>query len=143
MVNAGTYPALCVNSYPVLPLSGTPMGGTFSGLGVSGNNFNPFIAWTSVHSIIYSYTNANGCTNTATTNITVNALPVVNAGMYPAQCVSHNIGFIRHSFRWYFHRSWCSGNNFNASVAGTGTKTIISIHRWQWLHQQCYYRHYC
>ena len=86
-VNAGMYPAQCVSA-TTLALSGTPSGGTFSGPGVSGSNFNASMAGVGSHTITYSFTNGNGCTNTATTNVTVNALPMVNAGMYPAQCVS-------------------------------------------------------
>ena len=57
------------------PSSGSPMGGSFSGLGVSGNNFNASVAGTGTKTITYSYTDGNGCSNSATTNITVNALP--------------------------------------------------------------------
>lgn len=54
-------------------LTGTPAGGTFSGTGVSGSSFSPMTAGTGTHTITYSYTDVNGCGNTATANITVNS----------------------------------------------------------------------
>ncbi len=53
-------------------LTGTPAGGIFSGTGVSGTNFNPSAAGLGTWTITYTYTNGSGCTDTATTNITVN-----------------------------------------------------------------------
>ncbi len=43
-------------------LTGTPSGGTFHGPGVSGNQFDPSSAGLGQHSIVYTYTNGNGCT---------------------------------------------------------------------------------
>jgi polyhydroxybutyrate depolymerase len=50
---------------------GTPTGGTFSGTGVTGNNFNPSAAGIGNHVITYSYTDNNNCSNTATEPIVV------------------------------------------------------------------------
>lgn len=124
MVNAGTYPAQCVSA-TTLALSGSPSGGTFSGPGVTGNNFNASVAGTGSKTITYTYTNGNGCTNAATTNIVVNALPVVNAGTYPAQCVSATTLMLAGSpMGGTFSGPGVTVSNFNASVAGTGSKTI-------------------
>lgn len=124
VVNAGTYPAQCVNA-TTLTLSGSPMGGTFSGPGVSGNNFNASMAGTGMHTITYSFTNGSGCSNSATTTITVNGLPVVNAGSYAAQCVSENtLTLVGSPMGGTFSGPGVSGNNFNASVAGSGSHTI-------------------
>lgn len=56
-------------------LIGTPAGGTFSGTGVSGSNFNPSAAGIGIWPITYKYTTENGCPYTSTTNITVNPAP--------------------------------------------------------------------
>ncbi|MBL0084449.1 MAG: putative Ig domain-containing protein [Saprospiraceae bacterium] len=124
MVNAGSYGPLCVSS-TTQALSGNPMGGSFSGTGVSGNNFNASMAGAATHTITYNFTDGNGCTNSATTNIIVNALPMVNAGMYPAQCVSATtLALAGSPMGGTFSGPGVSGNNFNASMAGTGSKTI-------------------
>ena len=49
----------------------TPAGGTFSGAGVVGGNFNPATAGTGNHYVVYSSTNADGCNDIDSTMITV------------------------------------------------------------------------
>jgi Secretion system C-terminal sorting domain len=61
---------ICVNG-GLVALSGTPSGGVFSGLGVSGTNFNPLLGATGNNNVIYTFTNSNACTNKATIVITV------------------------------------------------------------------------
>ena len=53
-------------------LTSSPVGGTFSGIGVSGTNFNSTISGSGSVTVIYSYTDANSCTNTSSqiTNVT-------------------------------------------------------------------------
>jgi hypothetical protein len=55
-----------------ITLVGTPAGGTFSGPGVTGTSFNPATAGSGTHTITYDFTDANGCTGSATLTITVN-----------------------------------------------------------------------
>ena len=83
-VNAGTYSPVCTDAADIV-LTGTPAGGTYSGTGVSGGNFDPSAG---TQTITYSFTNASGCPGSATATITVNPLPVVSAGTYPAVCAS-------------------------------------------------------
>lgn len=52
---------------------GTPAGGTYSGTGVAAGQFDPATAGTGTHTITYTYTDGNNCTNTATTDIVVDA----------------------------------------------------------------------
>ncbi|MCR9174001.1 MAG: M43 family zinc metalloprotease [bacterium] len=57
---------------PSFTLSGgTPAGGTYSGPGVTGGDFDPATAGLGTHTITYEYTDGNGCTNTATQDILV------------------------------------------------------------------------
>ncbi len=62
----------CVN-YSNVTLAGAPAGGTFSGSGVNGASFDPAVAGVGTHVVTYAYTDANGCSNTATTSIVVDA----------------------------------------------------------------------
>ncbi len=50
----------------------SPAGGSFSGPGITGNNFTPASAGAGTQAITYSFTDANGCSNIAVRNITVN-----------------------------------------------------------------------
>lgn len=63
-------------------LNGTPAGGTWSGPGVSGNAFDPSVG-IGTPSLTYTFTDANGCTNTDAVAIQVNACVGVeeNAGV--------------------------------------------------------------
>jgi hypothetical protein len=65
--------SLCVND-PSFLLSGeSPSGGTWSGTGVSGNNFDPLAASSGWSAIMYSVTDTNGCSNSAYDSIYVDA----------------------------------------------------------------------
>jgi len=47
-------------------MTGTPAGGIFSGPGVSGDTFDPAVAGVGIHQVIYTYTDAFGCSNADT-----------------------------------------------------------------------------
>lgn len=67
---------ICEQASPVT-LSATPVGGTFTGTGVSNGMFNPAFAGGGVHTVAYTYTNTLGCTNTAEIQIEVSDAPAV------------------------------------------------------------------
>lgn len=50
---------------PAITLSATPVGGTFSGIGVNGNTFDPSLAGTGRYLLQYTYSASNGCTYTS------------------------------------------------------------------------------
>ncbi|TNE53373.1 MAG: PKD domain-containing protein [Bacteroidetes bacterium] len=52
---------------------GDPSGGTYSGDGISGNTFDPTVAGVGSHTITYSFTDGNGCSNTISGDIIVDA----------------------------------------------------------------------
>jgi PKD repeat protein len=86
VVSAGTNKSFCVDA-GIQQLIGSPSGGVWSGTGVSASGaFNPVNAGVGTHFIMYSFTNSNNCTNTATVNISVNPLPVVDAGQNLSFC---------------------------------------------------------
>jgi hypothetical protein len=55
---------------------GTPAGGAFSGTGVQNGQFDPSTG-AGTYSISYSYTDANGCSGSATQSITVAPMPTI------------------------------------------------------------------
>lgn len=71
-VTLSQFTAVCSTDAAFSLTGGSPAGGTYSGTGVSGGQFNPVAAGIGSFPIIYSYTNANGCSNTATQSIVVN-----------------------------------------------------------------------
>lgn len=110
---------------------GTPVGGSYSGIGVSnsfGNfYFNPSTAY-GTRILTYTYTNANGCTNTATRVVTVDSNATVNAGADIVKCgnlvipISATKGGIATTTTW---TSSGTGTFANASALNT-TYTLSS-----------------
>ncbi len=73
--------SICANS-PVINLSTTlnanPLGGSWSGAGVTTPNFNPAVAGVGTHTLTYTY-GSGTCLTTATSDITVNPTPIILA----------------------------------------------------------------
>jgi hypothetical protein len=69
-VSMGTDEEMCDN-VGILNLAGTPTGGIFSGPGVTGDEFNPLTAGVGIHTLTYTFEDANGCSNSSTAIYTV------------------------------------------------------------------------
>ena len=67
--------SLCTTDPPLLLDGNTPTGGSFSGMGVSGNSFDPSIG-AGDYPVPYSYTDANNCTANANDTMHVEFVPV-------------------------------------------------------------------
>ena len=59
-------------------LMASPMGGTFSGTGVTGSNFDPSTAGIGNHVITYTYTDVHGCTNSDSITLVVASCAGIN-----------------------------------------------------------------
>ncbi len=72
-----------------VPLTPSPVGGTFSGHGVSGTNFDPSVAGVGTHTIYYTYSDGNGCTETSSQSVRVDICAgvtdhsLVNVSLFP------------------------------------------------------------
>ena len=71
VVTAAALPATICISDESVALTGSPSGGTWSGVGVSGNNFIPGNTGIRSYILTYTYTSAQGCTNRATVTASV------------------------------------------------------------------------
>jgi Zn-dependent metalloprotease len=78
--------ALC-NTGTAITLNATPAGGTFSGTGVTGNQFNPNGLASNDYVLSYNYTDANNCSNSDTANVLVSAAACTASGI---NTVSYN-----------------------------------------------------
>ena len=65
------FSTVCVYNPSMALSGGAPAGGTYSGLGVTGGNFDPATAGNGTHTITYTYTDGNNCEGSATNTITV------------------------------------------------------------------------
>ncbi len=94
-----TAPAdLCIDAGVQAGLGGgTPTGGVYSGPGVTddGNgmtySFDPAAAGVGVHTITYTFTDGNSCTNSASDNVEVFALPTVTFTALADLCVDAGV----------------------------------------------------
>ncbi len=112
VVSAGTYSASCANAADIT-LVGSPLGGTFSGIGVTGNLFDPSVG---TQTISYNYTDGNGCSNSNSTLITVNPMPIVNAGSYSAVCQNVlTVNLVGNPVGGVFSGTGVSGNVFSTT----------------------------
>ena len=90
-INISAVSPLCATDAPIT-LTATPAGGTFSGNGVTGTNFDPSLAGPGMHTITYDYTDPNtGCSNSGNITIEVQDCgcanpPVVDAGADQSAC---------------------------------------------------------
>ncbi|WAC01295.1 hypothetical protein N7U66_14490 [Lacinutrix neustonica] len=94
-----TAPAdLCVDAGVQTGLGGgTATGGVYSGAGVTddGNGmtyaFDPAAAGVGVHTLTYTFTDGNGCTNVASDDVEVFALPTVNYTALADLCIDAGV----------------------------------------------------
>ena len=91
VVDAGPNFAVCIDA-GVQTLNGTPSGGTWTGTGITNptGEFTPSVAGTGNKTLTYSFTNGNGCTAADNIVVTVNPLPIVNAGPDTTACDQPN-----------------------------------------------------
>jgi len=108
------------------PLTGTPAGGVFSGNGISGNSFYPFIADTGIHNITYTYTAGTGCINSISQTVEVTPMPVASfTGLSASICVSAEPDTLTGTpTGGIFSGNGISGNAFDPSIAGVGIHNV-------------------
>ncbi|MCF8366145.1 MAG: hypothetical protein K9H16_10200, partial [Bacteroidales bacterium] len=79
---------VCIDDDPFTLTGGTPAGGTYSGTGVTDNEFDPADAGLGAWEITYEYEDTYGCVSSCTFEITVEPAPSVDAGTDASICES-------------------------------------------------------
>ncbi|MBX7182601.1 MAG: T9SS type A sorting domain-containing protein, partial [Bacteroidia bacterium] len=115
----------CTSS-PIVSLTGNPANGTFSGPGVSGVNFDPLFAGQGTHTVVYSITDGNGCFNSDSQTVVVNASPIAQIqGLNPSYCLDAvPVSLTGSPSGGTFSGPGIVGNTFDPSIAGSGQFTI-------------------
>jgi predicted transcriptional regulator len=90
-VSLGSYASICEGSSPMTLSGGTPLGGVYSGVAVSGGQFNPSTSGVGTFTIYYDYTDGIGCSSQDSSTITVNPLPSISMGNDTSICVGSSI----------------------------------------------------
>lgn len=119
-VTLSSFTPACDNNPPVTLTGGLPAGGTWSGTSVTGNMFDPSAG---TQTITYTYTDANGCTDSDSQTLTVNTAPVASLTFTTPHCVTDAPYTLVEGSpaggTWM--GTGVSGSIFNPQVAGTGT----------------------
>jgi hypothetical protein len=114
----------CENS-AVVNLNLSPQGGQLIGNGIQSNTFVPSLAGAGNHSIIYTATNANQCSNSDTVNLTVHALPQTTIYGDTVVCMGDSVNLSVNGNSNYLWDFGISGNNF--FVYGVNSRYIRVI----------------
>jgi len=113
---------LCINE-PAIQLNAATSGGTWSGAGMTGDQFDPSTAGVGTHEIIYEI--VGSCGNSDTTQIEV--LNQADATITPQGPFCENDGFVvltAADSGGIWTGSGVTGNIFDPATAGVGTHTI-------------------
>lgn len=117
-------PDVCLNT-PIFPLTvGRPVGGTYSGTGITNGLFDASAAGLGVFNINYFYVDSNGCSGAALGNIRVNAAPNVSFNALNDVCendADFPLSGGNPSGGTYSGNGVDASGNFQPSVAGAGT----------------------
>jgi hypothetical protein len=115
---------VCDNAASVT-LVATPTGGTFSGTGIIGNQFDPQQG-PGAYPVNYSYTDGNGCSGNASSTITVLASPTVTLAPLDNVCIENGSVTLTEGTPsgGVFSGSNVAGTTFNTVGAGVGNHTV-------------------
>lgn len=91
-VSISTINDLCENDNPIYLNQGTPLGGVYTSDIVSNDSL--YLNTTGTYSLIYTYTDANNCTESDSTIVTVHANPLVDITPLNSICVNDNPIFL-------------------------------------------------
>lgn len=129
VVTMSALPPVCVDVAPYTITSGGPAGGTYIGNGITGDIFDPSSAGAGNHTIEYTYMDANGCDDTASTVITVNPMPVVSFSPLAEVCTNTPPFALAQATPsgGTYYGTGVSNNIFDPAAAGVGTHTITYI----------------
>lgn len=86
-VTLDAFTAVCANDNDVTLTGGLPVGGTYSGSGVTANNFDPS---NGTQEITYTYTDVNGCTSDATQSLVVNTNPTASLDLATTEVCTYS-----------------------------------------------------
>ena len=124
-VSVATVADQCSNSPSFLLTNGTPIGGTYSGTGVSGGIFNPASAGVGTHSIEYKK-GVGTCKDSATFTIKVNTAPSATLSAFGPFCTTDPIQTLTQGSPsgGTYSGPGVTGNSFSPTSAGAGTHSI-------------------
>jgi hypothetical protein len=125
-VSPANYDDVCIDGANI-SLSAIPYGGSFSGNGITDSSFVVASAGVGSHNVVYSFTDANLCSNSDTSVIVVHGLPSINFNSLSAdQCVDNSsVALSANPSGGVFSGNFVSSGSFLPSNAGVGTHKVF------------------
>lgn len=117
---------VCISAEPFALNSIAPADGTYSGAGISNNTFDPTVAGAGNHELIYTYTDSQGCTDTAVQTLTVHPLPELTYAEISGICIhapAIDLSAATPAGGTYSGNG-VNGQTFDPADAGTGNQLI-------------------
>ena len=126
IVNLTSFPDMCDYDTTISLNSGTPAGGSYSVNGNNSTTFTPSNSNIGLNVITYTYTDANGCSNSISNNLYVNESPSASANTTNASCngffdgtaiLNINGGLTPYDTNWYgFNPLSLSAGSYTYSI---------------------------
>lgn len=113
------------NNASSFTLSATPAGGTFTINGISANIFNPSILGLGQHTIVYQFTDNNGCSNSISKNVTISQGETLFNNLQANYCFDANPITLTGNAGSIFTFNGNPITVFSPVVLGAGNHTII------------------
>ncbi|MEQ9149656.1 MAG: PKD domain-containing protein, partial [Cytophagales bacterium] len=124
-ITHSTVQDLCINDSAITLSGANPSGGTYFGVGISGNQFDPQIAGIGAHTVYYTFSNTNNCSDTISLGINVLSSPAVSISPVPDIC--ENASALQLSATptgGVFSGTGVNGSVFDPAISGTGSFVI-------------------
>lgn len=100
-VTLSAFPAICEDYFPFALIGGKPVGGTYSGNGISNDTIYPSLSGTGNITIQYRFTATNGCSAQTSRNITIDAKPAKpNVFIYGTDSLLADVN--APLYQWYY-----------------------------------------
>jgi len=122
----GLNAAYCTDA-PLVTMVPTPAGGTFSGNGVAGSQFSPSVAGVGTHVVTYTYTDGNGCQNSVTQSVTINALPQPVITPSGTQTICAGSAVTLDAGQGYSIYAWSTNQNGQTISVGTAGSYTVTV----------------
>jgi len=117
---------ICPNASILNLNGGIPVGGTYSGVGVIGNDFDPSLSGTNNAIINYSYTDSNNCTVNVSNSIFVFPSSSINISGDTDLCVGSSTTLVASGADYYIWNNVDTSNLINISPTSNANYSLIS-----------------
>lgn len=118
--------SICGNVAPFTLTAASPAGGVYTGPGIVADTvFDPAFAGPGMHTLTYTYTNENGCINSADQTVKVLPLASVSMDAVPSMCYGNlPVELSGSPTGGVFSGAGVTGTQFDPTTAGPGTFAI-------------------